>query len=128
MIEGVLHTTRGRILIGVVGVVLVVAVLFLTGVIGGNDYWDGGGYSGPVVNLAGEVTEEAHNELADCGYSDDDAKALTQGTSTRTARFSRLERSTRSRSPPESSRSAAKLPEQAVGADPGVARRRHLVD
>ncbi len=84
MIEGVLHTTRGRILIGVVGVVLVVAVLFLTGVIGGNDYWDGGGYSGPVVNLAGEVTEEAHNELADCGYSDDDAKALTQGTSTET--------------------------------------------
>jgi hypothetical protein len=62
-------------------------LLFAAGC-GGDDYWDGGDFGGqPASNLAGDVTKEAHDELAACGFSDDDATQLNSSSGGETASF-----------------------------------------
>jgi hypothetical protein len=54
----------------------------------GGDYWDGGEFAGePVANSVGDLTEEAHDELEECGLSDDDASRLASAGTAVTETF-----------------------------------------
>jgi hypothetical protein len=77
--------SRTQKLVALAGALIaVIAVVLILVLSGGDDYveFEGDLADLPVSNLAGGITEEAHEELEACGFSDEEAKDLVETPAT----------------------------------------------